>query len=242
MRFLFAWHHVAPGSRVAGLDGVRAVVARLDGFELAADAWERHVLPARVDGYDPSMLDLMCFSGETAWGRVSTPPRPNPSNPLPPRPIRATPIAVFLRDHAAAWRTLAAAGRDDAPAPVMSAAGAGGARLVVGSWRVVRARDRGGAVADAHRCSRCARRIGVGRARGVRRLRGVADDVVGRGASGDDLVPAARARRRTGGRGRPVVARARARRSRCRSRRRRRGLRRRAADALRHRLPPLDDP
>ena len=112
MRFLFAWQHVAPGSRVAGLDGVRAVVARLDGFELAADAWERHVLPARVDGYDPSMLDLLCFSGETAWGRVSTPPRPNPADPLPPRPIRATPIAVFLRDHAAAWRTLAATGRE----------------------------------------------------------------------------------------------------------------------------------
>ena len=51
------------------------------------------------------------------------PPRPNPSNPLPSRPIRATPIAVFLRDHAAAWRTLAAAERADAPPPVMSVAG-----------------------------------------------------------------------------------------------------------------------
>ena len=31
----------------------------LDGFELAADAWERVVLPARVDGYEPSMLDML---------------------------------------------------------------------------------------------------------------------------------------------------------------------------------------
>jgi ATP-dependent Lhr-like helicase len=123
MRFLLAWHHVAPGSRVAGLDGVRAVVARLDGFELAADAWERYVLPARVDGYDPSMLDLLCFSGEAAWGRLSAPPKPNPSNPLPSRPIRATPIAVFLRDHAAGWRMLAAGEREDAPAPLMSVGG-----------------------------------------------------------------------------------------------------------------------
>ena len=67
MRFLFEWQHVTPSSRVSGVDGVRTVVAQLDGFELAADAWDRHVLPARVSGYDPSTLDLLCYSGEAAW-------------------------------------------------------------------------------------------------------------------------------------------------------------------------------
>src|SRR4030095_2602783 len=51
MRFLFAWQHAAPGERLSGVDGLRRVIERLDGFELAADAWERAVLPARVDGY-----------------------------------------------------------------------------------------------------------------------------------------------------------------------------------------------
>ena len=48
MRFLFAWQHVAPSSRLTGIDGLRAVLESLDGFELAADAWERAVLPDRV--------------------------------------------------------------------------------------------------------------------------------------------------------------------------------------------------
>ena len=51
MRFLFAWQHVAPEQRVTGPDGLRAVLEQLDGYELAAGAWERHVLPARVEGY-----------------------------------------------------------------------------------------------------------------------------------------------------------------------------------------------
>ena len=71
MRFLFAWQHVSPAQRLTGLEGLRAVVAQLDGVELAAGAWERHILPARVQGYEPSMLDLLCFSGEVAWARLS---------------------------------------------------------------------------------------------------------------------------------------------------------------------------
>jgi len=114
MRFLFAWQHVDPAARLAGLDGVRAVIEQLDGFELAADAWDRRILPARVKDYDPSMLDLLCYSGEAAWARLSKPPAVNPSAILPPRPIRATPIALFRRDHVHAWRALAEADRPEA--------------------------------------------------------------------------------------------------------------------------------
>ena len=107
MRFLFEWQHLTPSSRVSGVDGVRTVIAQLDGFELAADAWDTHVLPARVNGYDPSMLDLLCYSGEAAWARLTQPPAPSPSALLPTRPVRATPVALFLRDHAPSWRVLA---------------------------------------------------------------------------------------------------------------------------------------
>src|SRR4030095_15182815 len=112
MRFLFAWQHVDPSAQLAGLDGVRAVIEQLDGFELAADAWDRRILPSRVKGYDPSMLDLLCYSGEAAWARVSKPPAVHPSAMLPPRPVRATPIALFRRDHVQAWRALAQHDRD----------------------------------------------------------------------------------------------------------------------------------
>ena len=107
MRFLIAWQHVDPSTQLTGIDGVRAIIEQLDGFELAADAWDRRILPARVKDYDPSMLDLLCYSGETAWARLSKLPAVNPSALLPPRPVRATPIALFRRDHVHAWRALA---------------------------------------------------------------------------------------------------------------------------------------
>jgi ATP-dependent Lhr-like helicase len=106
MRFLFEWQHLTPSSRVSGVDGVRAVIAQLDGFELAADAWDKHVLPARVAGYDTATLDLLCYSGEAAWARLTQPPAPSPSALLPTRPVRATPVALFLRDHARQWQVL----------------------------------------------------------------------------------------------------------------------------------------
>ncbi len=46
MRFLFAWQHVSPDSRMRGRDGALAVIRQLQGLELPAPAWERHVLPA----------------------------------------------------------------------------------------------------------------------------------------------------------------------------------------------------
>jgi ATP-dependent Lhr-like helicase len=106
MRFLFAWQHVSKPQRTAGPDGLRVVLAQLDGFELAAGAWERHVLPARVQGYEPSMLDMLCFSGEIGWGRLSSPPPGRTADAA--GPVRSTPVALFLREHERHWRALAA--------------------------------------------------------------------------------------------------------------------------------------
>jgi ATP-dependent Lhr-like helicase len=103
MRFLFRWQHVETSSRLTGLDGLREVVTSLDGYELAAGAWERAVLPARLDRYEPSMLDMICLAGEAGWGRLS--PATVQSGPTPSL-VPATPIALFLREHAGAWRTL----------------------------------------------------------------------------------------------------------------------------------------
>jgi ATP-dependent Lhr-like helicase len=111
MRFLFRWQHVEKSSRLTGLDGLREVIASLDGYELAAAAWERAVLPARLDRYDASMLDMLCLSGEAAWARLSR--APIQDGPTPAL-IPATPIALFLRQHADAWRTLRGA-TDEAP-------------------------------------------------------------------------------------------------------------------------------
>src|SRR5262245_19783285 len=44
-RFLFRWQHAEPSSRLTGVDGLRAVVANLDGYETAAASWEQAILP-----------------------------------------------------------------------------------------------------------------------------------------------------------------------------------------------------
>jgi ATP-dependent Lhr-like helicase len=113
MRFLFAWQHVEASARLTGLEGVRAVVGLLDGLELAASAWERVVLPARVDGYEPSMLDLLCLTGEVGWERFSAPLTAQPLS----RVVASTPIALFLREHGAMWRLAAAANGSSLASP-----------------------------------------------------------------------------------------------------------------------------
>jgi ATP-dependent Lhr-like helicase len=103
MRFLFKWQHVDPSDRLTGPDGLREAIGMLDGFELAAAAWERSVLPGRVDGFEGSMLDMLCLAGEVAWTRLSAPVVELPD---PPRLAPGTPIALFLRQHAGPWLAL----------------------------------------------------------------------------------------------------------------------------------------
>src|SRR6185503_19138706 len=87
MRFLFAWQHVGDRNQLIGIDGMRAVIAQLDGLELPARAWERDVLAARVERYESSLLDTLCLTGEVGWARLSNGPT---------QVVGATPIALFL--------------------------------------------------------------------------------------------------------------------------------------------------
>jgi ATP-dependent helicase Lhr and Lhr-like helicase len=100
MRFLLRWQHLAPGTRREGRFGVLAVIEQLQGYELAAGAWEQAILAARVTGYRREWLDEACLSGQVAWGRLSL--RDSGADPGARRsglaPSRATPITLALRD------------------------------------------------------------------------------------------------------------------------------------------------
>jgi ATP-dependent Lhr-like helicase len=98
MRFLFAWQRVDPEHRVSGLEGLASVIGQLDGFELPAAAWESDVLSARLEEYDPMLLDTLCMTGRVAWGRTG-----GRADGRSGGPIRSTPIALFLREHANEW-------------------------------------------------------------------------------------------------------------------------------------------
>jgi ATP-dependent Lhr-like helicase len=105
-RFLLAWQRVAVEDRAEGPEGVLAVLETLDGFELAAAAWEPEVLALRVKDYDPRWLDQPCFTGRIGWGRLT---RPQNGNPRLLAPVRSSPVSLFLREHLADWLALAPA-------------------------------------------------------------------------------------------------------------------------------------
>jgi ATP-dependent Lhr-like helicase len=104
LRFLFRWQRVAPGSRAEGPDGLSAVLDLLDGYEVAAGAWESDVLPARLMNYDPLWLDGLCLSGEVAWGRLGLRIADVGLRTRKVGPVRSTPIALFRRDRGEVWR------------------------------------------------------------------------------------------------------------------------------------------
>jgi ATP-dependent Lhr-like helicase len=94
MRFLIHWQHAAAEDQVKGAEGLAAVVEQLEGFELAAAAWEHDVLPARVADYGAEQLDRLCLSGRVAWGRLTPGTR---------APLRTSPISLLLRQNASHW-------------------------------------------------------------------------------------------------------------------------------------------
>jgi ATP-dependent helicase Lhr and Lhr-like helicase len=116
MRFLLRWQHVTPDSRLEGRFGVVPVIEQLQGFELAAGAWES-ILAARIEGYRTEWLDEACLSGQVTWGRLSV--RNSEPDAAPRRggltPSRATPITLTIRDDLP-WLLTAARG-DRHPAP-----------------------------------------------------------------------------------------------------------------------------
>jgi ATP-dependent Lhr-like helicase len=105
VRFLFRWQHVAPSSRLHGIEGTLHVIRQLEGYEIPAAAWEASVLPARVVGYRREFLDQLCYAGDVMWGRLSAHPSLAPNADRPSRRIRPTklaPIALLARENAAA--------------------------------------------------------------------------------------------------------------------------------------------
>ncbi len=89
-RFLVAWHGV--GSVRRGPEALLDAIEQLQGAPLPFSILERDILPARVAGYQPSMLDTLMAAGEVVWAGVES---------LGERDGR---IALYLTDHMARLR------------------------------------------------------------------------------------------------------------------------------------------
>src|SRR5581483_11312225 len=107
MRWLLRWQHVAPGTQVLGERGTLDVLRQLQGFEIAANAWERQILSRRVGGFDPAVLDRLCLTGAVGWGRLSPHPATLDDSLEGKRrviPTSVAPITFFVREESD-WMT-----------------------------------------------------------------------------------------------------------------------------------------
>jgi ATP-dependent Lhr-like helicase len=107
MRWLLRWQHVAPGTQVEGERAILDVLRQLQGFEIPANAWERHVLARRITNYDPKWLDQLCLTGAVGWGRLSPHPATLEDSAAGKRrviPTSVAPITFFVREEAD-WMT-----------------------------------------------------------------------------------------------------------------------------------------
>jgi ATP-dependent helicase Lhr and Lhr-like helicase len=101
MRFLFYWQGLT--DKKEGQQGLAAVLNQLEGFSVAAAAWEAEILAARINHYTSDMLDYQCSSGKFAWIRlVVTAIQEQIKMP----PLTNSPIALVNRQHIHHWRKL----------------------------------------------------------------------------------------------------------------------------------------
>ena len=84
-RFAVSWHGIGSGRR--GLEPLLDAIEQLQGAPMPASVVEREILPARVEDFQPAMLDTLMAAGEVAWVGVG---------PLGERDGR---IALYLTDH-----------------------------------------------------------------------------------------------------------------------------------------------
>ena len=69
-RFLPVWQGVTRPRK--GLDGVLDAIEQLQGAPLPASVLEQEVLPARVENYQPGMLDELFLAGEVVWQGIES--------------------------------------------------------------------------------------------------------------------------------------------------------------------------
>jgi ATP-dependent Lhr-like helicase len=109
MRFLFRWQGVAGAAvdeRREGEAGLLAVLRQLEGFSVAAGAWEDDVLAPRLRHYLPDLLDRLCSAGQVAWFRPARSADPERRS----GPVRTTPIVLCQRDAFGYWNAGAPSG------------------------------------------------------------------------------------------------------------------------------------
>lgn len=72
-QFLPQWQHLS-GHGLRSVDGLVRAIEQLQGATVPASALEKLVLPSRVSGYAPAMLDELTAAGEVVWAGAGSLP------------------------------------------------------------------------------------------------------------------------------------------------------------------------
>ncbi|MET3984929.1 DEAD/DEAH box helicase [Streptomyces sp. PvR034] len=105
--FLPQWQHL--GGALRGIDGLARAVEQLQGAPVPASALERLILPSRVSGFSPALLDELTTSGEVVWAGAGALPGKDgwvslylaDAAPLllpPPHPLEPSPLHQGVLD------------------------------------------------------------------------------------------------------------------------------------------------
>ncbi|QES47904.1 ATP-dependent helicase [Streptomyces venezuelae] len=105
--FLPQWQHL--GGALRGIDGLARAVEQLQGAPVPASALERLILPSRVSGYSPALLDELTTTGEVVWAGAGALPGKDgwvslylaDAAPLllpPPHPLEQSPLHQAVLD------------------------------------------------------------------------------------------------------------------------------------------------
>jgi ATP-dependent Lhr-like helicase len=93
--FLQRWQHLDPRDHVDGASGVNAILQQMTGLPRAPGAWERDIIPGRMDRYEPAWLAQLASGGSIAWAGGS---KPDP-NSVP----TLSSVRFFPRGEGAIW-------------------------------------------------------------------------------------------------------------------------------------------
>jgi len=65
--FLTRWQHLHPAERLAGPGALVRLLQQMRGVPAPGVAWERDLLPGRLETFDPKELEALCQQGEVVW-------------------------------------------------------------------------------------------------------------------------------------------------------------------------------
>ena len=117
MRFLFDWHGMGE-LRPEGDDALLAALEKLEGCAIPAAAWEKDILPTRLNNYSNAALDRLCSSGRIVWTRLLTSRHKTKWDEVSANKtvlLRNTPITLIARENLDLWQKLQPSGAAEGP-------------------------------------------------------------------------------------------------------------------------------